>query len=124
MTKTLVQEGVMINTVGVGTPEGSPLIDHESNELKKDVHGNAIVTKLNEGELRQLAQETQGIYLRLDDTNEGAAIIKSQIETIEQKAIGDEAFVNYKSFFQWFLAGAFLLLLVEMLTSERKTQLS
>jgi Ca-activated chloride channel family protein len=120
MTKALSQNGVMVNTVGVGSPEGIPLFNRAKNELLKDASGNSIITKLNEAELQQLAQQTNGIYVRLDDTADAVNRIKAQLDTIEQKAMGDEAFINYKSYFQWFLALAFLLLIIELITSEKK----
>lgn len=120
LTKTLAQNGVMINTVGIGSTEGVPLIDVNTNELRKDAQGNAIVTKLNETELKQLAADTKGIYVHLDDAADAAGKIMAQLNTIEQTALGDDAFVNYKSYFQWFLAAALLLLLVELFIPERK----
>ncbi len=124
MSKTLAAEGVMINAIGIGSPEGVPIIDYVTNELRKDAQGNAIITKLNEAELQQLAQNTKGAYIRLDNINEAVDQVKSQLDTIEKKELGDEAFVNYKSFFQWFLAAALFLLLLEIFTAERKPQLS
>lgn len=120
MTKSLADNGVMINTVGIGSPDGVPIIDHATKELKKDAQGNAIVTRLNETELQQLAQETKGVYIRLDDTGDAVTAIKTQLDTIEQNALSDNAFIDYKSYFQWFLAAALLLLLIEFFTPERK----
>ncbi|MEJ7768515.1 MAG: VWA domain-containing protein [Chitinophagaceae bacterium] len=120
LAKGLAQTGVMINCIGIGSPEGVPLIDNATRELRKDAQGNAIITKLNEGELSQLAQETSGIYLRLDDTNDAANKVKAQLDTIEQKTMGDNAFVHYYNYFQWFLVAAFVLLLAELLLPERK----
>ncbi|MBC8033444.1 MAG: VWA domain-containing protein [Chitinophagaceae bacterium] len=119
-TEALVKNGVMINAVGIGSPEGVPLIDKESNQLRKDAQGNAIITRLNEGELKQLSQQTKGVYVRLEDSDEAADKIMAQLSTIEQTSMGDQAFMNYKSYFQWFLAVALLLLLVEFFVSERK----
>lgn len=124
MTKELAHNGVMINTVGIGSPEGVPLIDNSNNSLRKDAQGNAIVTKLNETELQQLAAETQGIYVRLDDTDEAASKIKAQLNTIEQKALGDDAFVSYKSYFQVFLLAALLFLVIEIFTPEKKFKIA
>lgn len=124
-TQSLAQNGVMVNTVGIGSPDGVPLIDPATNELRKDEQGNAIVTKLNEAELQQLAQQTKGIYVRLDDTDAAADKIIAQLNTIEQTSPGDQAFMSYKSYFQWFLAAALVLLLLEFFTSEkRKVQLA
>lgn len=123
MTSELAADGVMINTVGIGSSDGVPLIDKMNNELRKDAQGNAIVTKLNEAELQQLAKETQGIYIRLEDSDDAASKIQAQLLTIEQKALGDDAFVNYQSYFQWFLAVALLLLVVEIFTPEKKLKI-
>lgn len=124
-TQSLAQNGVMVNTVGIGSPDGVPLIDPATNELRKDEQGNAIVTKLNEAELQQLAQQTKGIYVRLDDTDAAADKIIAQLNTIEQTSPGDQAFMSYKSYFQLFLAAALVLLLLEFFTSEkRKVQLA
>ncbi|MGC3979191.1 MAG: VWA domain-containing protein [Paludibacteraceae bacterium] len=124
MAQSLAQNGVMINTVGIGSPEGSPIIDHTTNESRKDEQGNTIITKLNEAELQQLAQNTNGIYIRLDDVDDAAAKINAQLATIEQKSTSDKSFADYVSYFQWFLAAALLLLLAETLIPERKMKLA
>jgi Ca-activated chloride channel family protein len=54
LAKSLAESGVMINTVGIGSAEGSPIIDPATNETRKDNQGNAIITRLNEPELQQL----------------------------------------------------------------------
>ncbi len=121
MTKALAADGVMVNTIGIGSTEGVPLIDRATNEIKKDADGNAIITKLNESELQQLATDTRGIYIHLDDTEKAADDLKAQLDTIEQKAFGDDTFLRYKSYFQWFLAAGLLLLLAEIFIPERKS---
>lgn len=124
MAQSLSQNGVMINTVGIGSPEGSPIIDYSTNEARKDAQGNTIITKLNEAELQQLSQGTHGIYLHLEDPDDAAAKITAQLGTIEQTASGDKSFTDYKSYFQWFLAAALLFLLAETFIPERKMKLA
>jgi len=124
VAKTLQQDGVMINTVGIGSPEGAPIIDPNTNDYKKDAQGNNVITKLNEAELQQLAQAGNGIYERLEDPTETADAVTKQLGTIEQKAVSDNSFVNYISYFYWFIALAIVLLLVEMFVSEKKMNTS
>ena len=124
LTEALAKNGIMLNTVGIGSPEGVPLIDNEKHELRKDADGNPIITKLNEAELQQLAANTKGIYVKLEDADDAAEKIKAQINTIEQQSLSDEAFINYNSYFQWFLAAAFILLLIELFIPERKLKLN
>lgn len=121
LAKSLEQNGVMVNTVGIGSVEGAPIIDPVTNDFKKDAQGNNVISKLNEQGLRQLAQATRGVYVKLEDPAEAAAILGTQLAGIEQKALDDSTFVNYRSFFQWFVAVAMLLLLIELLLPERKT---
>ncbi|MEP7278114.1 MAG: VWA domain-containing protein [Bacteroidota bacterium] len=123
MAQSLSQSGVMINTVGIGSPEGSPIIDYNTNETRKDAQGNTIITKLNETELQQLAASTHGIYIRLNDADDAAAKVTAQLATIEQTTTGDKSFTDYKSYFQWFLAAALLFLLIETFIPERKMKL-
>ena len=118
--KVIGRQGVMINTIGIGSPEGSPIIDRATHETRKDAQGNTIITKLNEAELQELAQNTNGVYIRLDDADDAAAKITAQLATIEQKAMGDKSFADYKSYFQLFLGAALLFLLIETFIPERK----
>lgn len=118
--QALQQEAIMVNTVGLGSPEGSTIIDPAKGETKKDASGNAVITKLNETELQQLAEVTHGIYQRLDNPGDAAAKIEAQLATIEQTSSSDKSFTEYKSYFQWLLGAALLLLLLEFFIPERQ----
>lgn len=118
--KKAVNEGIMINTVGVGSVVGSPIFDEETKENKRDEKGNEIISKLNEEELKNIAQNGQGIYMHLQNTENTAQAIANQINTIEQKNFGDSLFVDYNSYFQYFLAASILLMLIEFLIPDRK----
>ena len=110
----------MINAVGIGSPEGAPLMDPVTGAYKKDPDGDTVISKLNEVELQQLAQSTKGVYVRLTDTDQAVASIIQQLSTIEKTELEDSAFKDFKSYFQWFLAAAILFLLVEFFLPERK----
>jgi Ca-activated chloride channel family protein len=120
VAKTLAQDGVMINTVGIGTPEGSPIEDPATGELKKDEQGNTVISKLNEAELQQLADVSKGEYIRLDNMDDALITLTQQLGSIEKKSLSDAEYIDYESYFQWFLALALLLLLAEFFLPERK----
>lgn len=120
LAQQLAQDGVMINAVGVGSPEGSPILDPVTNDYKKDQAGNTVITKLNEPELQQLAAATKGVYIRLADTEAAVDAMKKQLGTIEQTSMDDSAFKNFKHYFPWFLGAALLLLVLEFFYPERK----
>ena len=123
LTKDLAASGIVINTVGVGSPDGSTIIDPATGDLKKDLNGNTVVSKLNETELKILSAQTNGTYTLLDDPEAAIASIMKQLNSIEQTAMEDKAFREYSSYFQWFLAAALLLLLIEFFMPERKWRL-
>jgi Ca-activated chloride channel homolog len=122
VAKTLAQDGVMINTVGIGTPDGSPIVDPATGELKKDEEGQIVISKLNEAELQQLADVSDGIYLRLDNMDDAVITLTQQLDSIAKKPLNDAEFVDYKSYFQWFLLAGLLLLMVEYFLPERKRE--
>ena len=112
----------MINTIGIGSPDGSPIIDPATGETKKDQQGNEVISKLNEAELQQLADATNGQYLRLDNVEDALITMTQQLDSAEKKAMSDAEFIDYKSYFQYFLAAGFLLLLAEFFLAERSRE--
>src|SRR6185437_9027866 len=99
--RKLAQDGVLINTVGIGSAEGSPIEDPATGELKKDQEGHTVISKLNEAELQRLATETNGTYLRLDNVEDAVITMTQQLDAAEKKATSDAEFIDYKSYFQW-----------------------
>jgi Ca-activated chloride channel family protein len=120
LAQQLAQDGVMINTIGIGSAEGAPIMDPATNEYKKDENGNTVISRLNETVLQQLAGATKGIYVKLNEVDAAVNAISKQLDTIETTSLDDNAFRDYKSYFQWFLAIAFVLLMTEFFLPERK----
>jgi len=119
----MAEQGVMINTIGIGSPEGTTLIEPVTGETKKDEAGNVVISKLNEEALRQIAVATNGVYHRLQGSDETIAVLLKQFSQIEKKSFDDNSLLDYKSFFQWFAAAMFLLLLAEFFIQEIKNKL-
>jgi tetratricopeptide (TPR) repeat protein/uncharacterized protein YegL len=120
ITQAMAGEGVMINTVGIGSPEGATIKDPITGEVKKDAAGNIVITKLNEVELKGIAIEGKGLYQLFTTTDEVAGNINAQLKTMGQRAITENSLVNYQSFFQLFIAIVLLLLVTEFFIGERK----
>ena len=118
--KDLAEQGIMINTVGIGSPEGSTIPDTTTGELKKDEAGNTIVSKLNEDILREMATETHGLYVHLQGSDDAVAALKGQLSQIEGKAFSDTSQINFKTYYIWLAAGMLLLLFIESFIPERK----
>jgi Ca-activated chloride channel family protein len=117
----LAASGVMINTVGVGSAEGTSIFDPSTNDTKRDAQGKTVITKLNEEQLRELAQTGNGVYVYLQDAASAAKTIRAQLASIEKKQIEDDSFVRYNTYYYFILLLVILILLTEILIPERKT---
>lgn len=115
----LAQQGVMINCIGIGSPEGATLID-STGDTKKDELGNVVISKLNELELQQLAEKTNGVYYRLENDKNPTKELMDHLSQIEKKAFVDTAFINYKTFYAWAGVAMFIFLIIENFIPEKK----
>lgn len=118
--KKTAERGVMINTVGIGSPEGTTIIEPATGTEKKDEAGNIIISKLNEEELKKIARVTNGIYVHLQNSDEAVSAIKAQLSQIDRKAFGDVTMMNFRNYFIWFAMVMFVLLLVEIFIPEKR----
>jgi len=116
--------GIKVFTIGMGLPEGSPipLYNQYGNQtgFKKDRQGQTVITKLNEDMLRQIAAAGDGSYARANNASTGLRKIFDDISEIEKKEIETKQFTDYEDRFQYYLGAALLLLLLELLISDRK----
>jgi len=121
IARQLGKVGIMVNTVGIGSPQGAPIMDPETNSYKTDNKGNTVITKLNEEELSNIAKDGNGLYQLYTSTNEVANNIKNKLSLIGQvSTLSDSSFESFKQYFQYLLAAAFLLLVIEFFISEKK----
>lgn len=123
ITKAMADEGVMINTVGIGSPEGTTIIDPATNETKTDAAGSPVITKLNEEELKNIATNGNGLYQLFTNTDEVVDNIDKQLKGMGQRAISENSLVNYYNFFPWLLGLVLILLLAEFFITEIKKQI-
>lgn len=120
MAEQMASEGVIINTVGIGSPEGSTIIDATTNEVKKDNQGNTVITKLNEEELMKIAAKGNGIYQLFSNTDEVVSKLDAQLSSMDQRTVTEDSLVNYRNYFPYFLILTLVLLVIEQLLSTRK----
>lgn len=105
---------VRIFTVGVGTPEGEliQVADRSGRvDFLKDPQGNVVKSRLNEAELRQIAELTRGVYLRAGGTSFGLdALYDTQIAGLEKHEFDARREKRFHERFQIPLALALILL--------------
>jgi len=116
----MAENGVVINTVGIGSPQGSTIIDELTNQEKKDINGNTVITRLNEEELKGIAEKGKGSYQLFTNADELVAKLDTQLASMDQRTVTENSLVNYKYYFPYFLMLALLLMVAEMFISERR----
>ena len=114
------EEGVAIFAAGTGELEGVPIPLGQSRTnpgYKKDREGRVVMTALEEAPLRELAGD--GAYFRIARTSSSLNKIIASLERLERTEFAREEFEEYDEKFQWPLAFACLLLIVEVVVRDR-----
>ncbi len=116
----MADAGIVINTVGIGSSQGSTIIDELTNQVKRDVSGNIVITRLNEDELKKIAEKGNGIYQLFTNTDALVSKLDVQLGSLDQKAVTEDSLIHYENYYPYFLALALCLLIIEFFISERK----
>ena len=118
VAKRLAERGIHIYAIGIGTPEGAPV--KLDGEFIKDENDEMVVSRLNEALLQQIATTSGGAYIRATNADFGLEQIVAQIEKMEQGELTTLRFEEYNEQFQWILAVAAVLLVLESLLLWRR----
>ncbi len=121
MLQTLKEKNIKVFAMGIGTPQGAPIPQAEGG-FKSTPEGQMVVSKLEEGFLKNLALETGGAYVRTvtnDDDLKELYIkgVRGALNANELKASKKKI---WESRFYWPLAIALVFLFLERLIPEAK----
>jgi Ca-activated chloride channel family protein len=120
-----VQKNITIYTIGMGLPEGAPIPVFSGDVqtgYRKDQDGQTIMSKLDETLLQRIASVGKGMYVRATTSETGLTKIFDDISKIEKSEIEEKQFSDYEDRFQYFVALALFLLVLDLFVFERKTQ--
>lgn len=120
VARQMAKEGVVICTIGIGSPQGTVLVDEQTNQPKTDKDGNAVISRLNESVLRDVAESGNGSYVLFQNTEAAVQTISAQLAGLDQRTVTDDSLVNYSSYSFYFLLAAFLFLVIELFIAETK----
>jgi Ca-activated chloride channel family protein len=121
--KTLATNGVVIFTVGIGTPAGSEIemLNAAGHlELVRDAKGEPVQSRLDEKTLTAIATATGGNYYPLGSLGEGLMKVRAAVETLDRTADLQRSRSRGIERFYWPVAGALALLLAESLIGTRR----
>lgn len=118
------ENNVKIYTVGVGTPDGTPISLKGKDNTKtfmRNRDGNIIMSKLNEKFLKDLALSSGGAYARAGLGNLNLENIYLQhITGLEKKELKSLKKKKYTERFLFLLIPAIILLIVEFFMNDKK----
>ena len=83
--KAATDAGIIVHTVGIGSPQGTTITDPDTHSIKLDEKGQPVVSKLNEEELKNLAAAGHGTYTLLGNADNAADKLESELEKMEQE---------------------------------------
>jgi Ca-activated chloride channel family protein len=124
VAREAAEAGILIYTIGMGSPAGAPIPVYGSSgrqlDFKRDRMGKVVLSKLDEVSLEELASIGKGKYYRSSATQNELDEIYEDINALQKREFGVKRFTDYEDRFQYFLALAVLLLILEVMMSERR----
>lgn len=122
--KNALEKGIKVFAVGMGSPEGAPIPEFNSagrrTGFKTDNNGTTVVTALDENMLVDIVKAGDGIFVRSGKNFANLSPIFDEIDLMNESESGQVEFSDYEHRFQAFVFIGFLLLLFEVILSERK----
>ncbi|QAA82320.1 VWA domain-containing protein [Aequorivita sp. H23M31] len=118
------EKGIRIFPIGVGTVEGGPIPIKKNGILQyylRDKNNEQVISRLGEETLKEIAKITNGEYINGANTKEVVDRVKSILNAMDKKEFESKQYTDFKDQFQWFLAGALFLLVLDLFLLERKT---
>ena len=118
------EAGVMINVLGVGSPEGSPLPGGDTGcNYLADSEGNVVVSRLNEEMAMEIARLGGGLYVRADNSNSAIRALEVQLDELETTRTASLSYSEYDEQFPLLGWVLLIILLVEVLIYDKKNRL-
>lgn len=118
--KQLAQkEGLHIFSLGVGTVQGAPipLYDEKEKQIgnQLDKNGKIVISRLNEGILRAISQESGGSYVQITKNDDDLKNIVKKVCEFEKELFGDKKVKYFEQKYPYFVAVSFICFALEWL---------
>jgi Ca-activated chloride channel family protein len=119
------KNGIMINTIGIGSENGVPIPLIENGVVKgyrKDKQGQTVITKLNTNLLKTIASKANGVFVQASQADIGLGAVLDKIGELDKAQLENKMYTDYEDQFQWFLGLSLVLFFIEFLISERVSE--
>ncbi len=122
--KQAAEQGVIIYTIGFGSPKGEPIPEYNSaGEVvgyKKDAQGQTVISKLDEVTLQKIALATGGQYYRASAGGNELQALGKELDSLQKAELENRFETRHIERLQWFLAIALAVLVISELIPERQ----
>lgn len=103
------EQGVAVFTVGFGSTDGAPIPSATDRKANMSYQGHEVVSKLNHGVLRDLAEQTGGAYVPVGQANVKLGdLYRDHLSRIASRDLEESVQRRYVERYQWFLFPAVL----------------
>ena len=124
VAKQAADAGIMVNIVGIGSVEGTPVPATEySNNFMTDNDGNVVVSRLNEQMCIDIAQAGKGLYVQADNSNTAIRALETELNELETASSTSLLYSEYDEKFAVFAWILLFLLILEILIIDKKNPL-
>ena len=123
MAQEALKNGITVNVLGVGTPEGAPIPIAGTQSFRKDRDGNVVVTKLNENMCQEISAAGGGMYVRVDNSSAAVRALSSEINKLAKSEIESQVYSQYNEQYIAIAWIVLVLLVLECILLERKNPL-
>jgi Ca-activated chloride channel family protein len=121
--KEAAEKGILLYTIGLGSQAGSPIPVYSASgqqvDFKRDRMGGVVVSRLDESSLEKIAAIGSGKYFRGSSSQDELEEIYKALNALQKREFGVKQFTDYEDRFQIFLLLALLLVVSEVLLSEK-----
>lgn len=120
--------GIAIHTIGYGDPQGgAPIPELEpdgtfTNAYKSDAAGNLILTRLEEGVLRNIATAAGGTYQQATSGGIEVVNLLNEVASLERSVIDRQRQTRRIERYGWFVSIALIALGISSLIDERRRE--
>lgn len=121
--KSASEKGIKVFTIGMGSPTGSPIpltSAGSKDGFLKDRNGDVVITRMDPVLLSKIAQSGDGEFFSASTSNVGLDQLYNKLNKLNKSEIETRVYSEYDDQFQYLIAIALLLLIMDLLIFERK----
>jgi Ca-activated chloride channel family protein len=127
VAKNLATNGVVVFTIGVGTPAGKEIQTVNAAgqaQWLRDAKGDLVRSRLDETTLREIAEATGGSYYPLGVLGDGLTQVRTAIHSLDHASGRRQSAKHGVDRFYWLVAVMLALLVAESLIGTRRKTVS